>query len=112
MEEIAVLQTTSYKSCTCDFNIGGCGGRRLACRGNPHAYPQRPQAVAHRVHRLAHFFRTDGADTSHAEGLELRELARIENETAASDFVVERLECVLRIRWRVEGNDDRCLNAR
>src|SRR5664280_1147858 len=80
--------------------IGSLLGRRAA--GDSH--------LAHRTgdggDGLGHLRRPDRADAADAEGLLLRQLARIEDEAARLHRIVEGLEGVLRIGWRMEGQDD------
>src|SRR5215472_294758 len=74
--------------------------------------PRLAQSIAHRVHRVTHLGRPDCADAAHAERLDLRKLAGIENEALVADAVVELLEAVLRVGRSVEGDDDRGLDLR
>ena len=55
------------------------------------------QRVGHRVHRLLHLVAADRADAADAEGLDLRQLARVEDEAALLGAVVEALEVVGRV---------------
>ena len=70
------------------------------------------QRVAHGVDRVPHFVGTDGADAADAERLDLRKLARIENEALVTDARVELLEVVRRVGRRMERQDDRRLYFR
>jgi hypothetical protein len=59
------------------------------------------------VDRGAHHVLVDGADAADAQGVDLGELAGVEHEALLAHAVVELLEIVVRIRRRVEGDDDR-----
>jgi hypothetical protein len=60
---------------------------------------------------MAHLALPDRADAADAKGLQLRELARIKDESLVAYARVELLEFVVGIRRRVKGHDDRRLEA-
>src|SRR5438874_485844 len=92
------------------YSLGRLDGRRGSRRHLPDAHLA--QRIAHRVDRKAHLAGPDRADAAHAKRLDLRELARIENEALVAHALVEVLERVSRIRGSMEGDDDRRLNLR
>src|SRR5689334_9736580 len=102
------------------WTTGGASGparrSRKLCRpdrGRPDlADAEVRQGIAHRVDRMAHLGRPDGPDAANAEGLELRQLARVQDEAPVAHLVVERLERITRIRGRMKGDDDRRLDPR
>ena len=53
--------------------------------------------VGDRVHRGAHHVLVDRADAADAEGVDLGELAGVEDEALLAHAVVERLEVVVRV---------------
>ena len=64
------------------------------------------------MHRLLHLHRVDGADAADAEGLNLRELTRVQDETVGLGRLVKATEIVARIGRRMKGHDDGRLNGR
>src|SRR6478736_9458181 len=70
------------------------------------------QGVAHRIDGVTHLVGPYRADAPDPEGFELRQLAGIENEALVAHLVVERLERIARVRRRMEGHDNRRLDAR
>src|ERR1041384_376830 len=87
-------------------SVSGCA-RRGRCRDRRDlANPHLAQCITHGVHRQAHLVRTDRADAADAEGLDLRELAGIEDEAFVAHARIEFLERVSWIGGSMEGDDD------
>ena len=69
------------------------------------------QHLADRLDRRLHALCVNVADAADAEGFYLGQFAGVENETLGLDPLVEVLELVARVFWRMEGDDDRRLDG-
>src|SRR5512146_932718 len=88
----------------------GSGHRARGRRGRHVLDAHLLERVAHRVDGVTHLVGPDRADATDAKRLDLRELARVEDEALVAHAIVELAEAVAWVRRRVEGDDDRRLD--
>src|SRR5438874_8298211 len=83
---------------------------RLTCRFRPRL--QLREHLADRIDGAGDAALAELAHAADAEGLQRRQLARIQDVAVRLDGVIEALEAVVRSVGRVEGHDDRRLDGR
>ncbi len=90
-----------------------CGGRLFTLRSGCRAgrYLHLGHHVAYGLDRARHIALVQPSDAADTETFGDRELARIDQETAFGERVIEGLETEIRMARHAEGDDDRCLQS-